>query len=266
VAVLTGAQDDADGAPGHSVWERLERCTGSDEVLAVQAAGLPQPDQLCGPFAARAALHAVLPGPQVPSLRTLAVEAGTHLWSADDPDSRPPGVAQQPWPAEEQGGDLPVAVDIQDAGTDAAGLATGIVRATRGAVGVVPVHRNEPGTWPVGTVTGLLSTLAAVPYPIGVVANVATGPLTGTDWDVGHFVVLWGLDRETGSVAVADSYDELTGQGAPPGCHLVHPADLAAALGAGPGRGLLLLTDPEHAALLAERCVEHGLVLETWRV
>ncbi|MCH1867875.1 hypothetical protein [Nocardioides sp. CFH 31398] len=266
MAVLTGVRDDADGAPDDSVWERLERCTGSEEVLAVQAAGLPQPDQLCGPFAARAALHAVLPAEQVPDLRTLALAAGTHLWGDDDPASRPPGVPQQPWRTDEQGGDLPVAVDAQDAGTDAAGLATGIVRATRGAVGVVPVRRDDAGAWPVGIVTGLLGTLAAVPYPVGVVANVTTGPLTGTGWDVGHFVVLWGLDRETGAVAVADSYAELTARGAPPGCHLVHPADLAAALGAGPGRGLLLLTDPEHAALLAERCVEHGLVLRTWRV
>jgi len=267
VAVLTAA-DQPHGAPD-SVWGRVQRCTGADAVLAVQSAGLPQPDQLCGPFAARAALHAVLPAERVPDLRTLALAAGTRLWAGDDPASRPPGVPQQRWRSSEHGGDLPVATAPDEAGTDAAGLATGIIRATGAAVAVVPVRRAEPGPWPTTDLTGLMSTVAATPYAVAVVANVATGPLDplGGDgsWDVGHFVVLWGYDRETGVVAVADSYAELTGQGAPVGCRLVHPDDLAAALGQGPGRGLLMLTGSEHAALLAERSVEHGLVLETWR-
>ncbi|WP_299053381.1 hypothetical protein [uncultured Nocardioides sp.] len=261
MAVLS-APDDTGAA---SVWARLLRCTGADEVLAVQSAGLPQPDQLCGPFAARAALHAVLPADAVPALADLALAAGTQLWPTDDPTSRPPGVPPQPWRAEERGGDLPVAATEAEAGTHAAGLAAGIIRATGGTVAVVPVRRTTPGPWSVGDVTGLLAAVAAAPYPIGVVGNVATGPLTDQVWDAGHFVVLWGLDPETGAVAVADSYGELTGQGAPPGCRLVHPADLAAALGQEPGRGLLMLTAPEHAALLAERAVAHGLVLETWQ-
>lgn len=262
MAVLTTADD-----PGTaSVWTRLQRCTGADAVLAVQSAGLPQPDQLCGPFAARAALHAVMAADDVPSLAELALAAGTRLWPTDDPTSRPPGVPPQPWRAEERGGDLPVAGAAADAGTDAAGLAMGVIRATGGTVAVVPVRRATPGPWPVTDLVSLLAAVAATPYPIGVVANVATGPLDEVAWDVGHFVVLWGLDPETGAVAVADSYEELTGQGAPPGCRLVHPDDLAAALGQEPGRGLLMLTGSEHAALLAERAVEHGMVLETWKV
>ena len=72
MAVLTAA-DQPHGAPD-SAWGRVQRCTGADAVLAVQSAGLPQPDQLCGPFTARAALHAVLPAERVPAA-TVAVDA-----------------------------------------------------------------------------------------------------------------------------------------------------------------------------------------------
>ncbi|WP_343899549.1 DUF6885 family protein, partial [Nocardioides aquaticus] len=56
---------------------------GADRVLAAHPAQLPQPDQLCGPFAARSALHALLDGTDVADLGDLALAAGTRVWPHD---------------------------------------------------------------------------------------------------------------------------------------------------------------------------------------
>ncbi|GAA1906923.1 hypothetical protein GCM10009737_04630 [Nocardioides lentus] len=259
MAVLSAATP-AGETPG------LVRFTGAEQVLAAQRASLPQPDQMCGPFAAHVALHALARGPQaIPGLLELARCAGTRVYPEDLPEARPPGVESVPLGWDE----LPHAPSPYDGGTEAAGLAAGLISCTGGMVGVVPVRQAAPGPWPAYELTTLLGDVAAAPYPVGVVANVATGPLGGIDgdttWDVGHFVVIWGLDADAGLVALADNYVQLTGEGMPPGCRLVTVEALGEALGQEPGRGLLLLAPPERAALLAERSVELGMVLEAWR-
>ncbi len=210
---------------------------GTGRVLAAQAATLPQPDQLCGPYAAHLALHAVLAEP--PPLAALALAAGTRVWPHDVPAWRPTGAAldRRCWDV------VPEAASPDESGTDAGPLVAGLpevcdvaVLAVAGAVATA------------ASCARLLDVLADGGVPVGVVAHVRTGPLappgTQRPWDVGHFVVLVSWDAATGEVGVADSYPETGAPGWPPACRGVDVAALASGLAAGPGRGLLLLVRP----------------------
>ena len=202
----------------------VRRLAGADAILAVHGPALPQPDQQCGPFAAWAALHAVLPDP--PSVTDLAVAAGTRIWPHDLPQWRPSGA-----PLDRSGWDvLPQAPTIELSGTDATGLARGLAR-------VVPTIGVIPARGP-GDTGALLHDLVELGRPAGVVANLRTGPVApdGSRWDVGHFVVLWGV--RDGGVAIADTYAELGAHGLPPGCRVVSDHDLDRATA---DRGLLVL-------------------------
>lgn len=240
-----------------TAWDEVRRFPGADAVLAAQAARLPQPDQLCGPFAAAAALHAVLADP--PVVVTLARLAGTAIWPHDVAEWRPAGA-----PLDRTGWDeLPSTDDRTTSGTDGAGLLAAIGPATGDRVVAVPA--SEPvGGWGAPAVGALLAGVAEASYDVGVVANVRTGPLGGVAgaWDVGHFVVLWGLAGDR--VAVADTYRELGEPGAPPGCRLVPLAALVAGLAAPPGRGLLLLVDRTDAAAATALVTGSGLRVGPW--
>ncbi|MGI8938519.1 MAG: DUF6885 family protein [Iamia sp.] len=236
---------------------------GADAVLAAQAASLPQPDQLCGPFAAHAALHAVLDHAQVPGMVRIAAASASAIWSHDVAGWRPAGA-----PLDRTGWDLlPTARDPEASGTDAAGLARGIAEVTGGAVAVVPVAGAGTDADP-DAVAALLVGIAGSEVPIGVVANVATGALDpDRDWDVGHFVVLWAVDAtdpEGGRVAVADSYREGGDPGEPAGCRWVPLARLADAIGDAPGRGLLLLVRADHASVATGLVTGAGLASTIW--
>lgn len=229
---------------------------GADRVLAAQAAALPQPDQLCGPFAAYAALHAVLPSP--PSMVDLARAAGTSIWPYDVSGWRPAGA---PW--DRTGWDeLPVAASEGGSGTDAAGLAIAVATLTRGAVEVVPVAGAGAD---VERVRALLAAVAGAAYPLGVVANVRTGALDpDAGFDVGHFVILWAYDGVHDLVSVADSYAELGTPGQPSGCREVDLSALVAAISAPPGRGLLLLARRSEADAARELVRAAGLSADLW--
>lgn len=242
-----------------TTWESVRRLRGADAVLAAQAARLPQPDQLCGPFAASAALHAVLADP--PGVLDVALLAGTAIWPHDVAAWRPAGA-----PLDRTGWDrLPRAGSPEESGTDGTGLLGAIGPATDDRVIAVPA--SGPA-WTARALGALLDGVAAASYPLGVVANVRTGPLggagrTGTTWDVGHFVVLWGLAGDR--VALADSYRELGAPEGPAGCRLVPLDALADALAAPPGRGVLLLVAAENAAATRALVRAAGLSLEPWR-
>lgn len=233
----------------------------AETVLSAQAAMLPQPDQLCGPFAARAALHAVLDPSDVPATIDIARAAGTSIWPHDIAEWRPAGAPLVPtgWDR------LPTAADIDSCGTDARGLAQGIVEATGGSVAVVPVSGEGADAVALGA---LLAAVAE--HPIGVLANVRTGAVDpDADWDVGHFMVLWAvdLDRPGGtSVAVADTYREVGAPGEPAGCRWVKLPRLAQGIDAAPGRGLLLLTGAGEAATVAGTVERSGLDSRIWSV
>lgn len=214
-------------------------------MLAAHAPVLPQPDQLCGPFAAHVALHAVLSAP--PSVTDLARAAGTAVWPHDVPQWRPAGAPLDTtgWSA------LRRATDRASSGTDAAGVARAVETLTDARV--VPAAG--------GPVGALLRALARRTTPVGVVANVRTG-LLGSSWDVGHFVVLHAVGAAR--VGVADTYAELGAPGSPPGCREVDVAALDAALRAAPGRGLLLLVRADDERSTRGEVADHGLSTDLW--
>ncbi len=232
---------------------------GAEHVLAAHGPALPQPDQLCGPFSACVALHAVLPDTDVPSLVTLATAAGTAIWPYDVAQWRPAGAPLDRTGWEE----LPQAVSDEASGTDAAGLIAGLGATVGERVCVVPVAGAESTAYALRT---LLTALVHAPHPLGVVAHLRTGPIApaGSGWDVGHFVVLCSIDPGRDEVTVGDTYAELTDARMPPGCRRVAINSLAEALATPPGRGLLLLVRTEDRAATRAMVTDAGLAIETW--
>ncbi|MBC3192109.1 hypothetical protein H7X46_13635 [Pseudonocardia sp. C8] len=200
--------------------------TGIDQLLAAHAAALPQPDQMCGPFAARLAVATLSAGP-VPELGAFARAAGTTIWPHDLAATRPPGAPPRTdaW----SGVDRAAAPDR--AGTSAPGVGRAVEELSGGALAAVPAS----GTWTPDRLRVLLDGLTGT--PVVPVANVETGwfvaagtpaaaleafletgddaGLPGPDWRAGHFVVLYG--REDGPagtlLAVADTYPQLGDRG-----------------------------------------------------
>ncbi len=216
-------------------------------MLTAHGPALPQPDQLCGPFAAWAAVHAVTDDP--PSVTELALAAGTRVWPHEVPAFRPPGA-----PFDRTGWEqLPVAASIEASGTDARGVTAGVA-ALCGQVGVVPAGGA-------GDVMGLLAALIDLDRPVGVVANLRTGLVAppGLTWDVGHFVVLWGVGGRR--VALADSYVELGAPGLPPGCRLVDGAAISEACAE---RGLLVLVDRDDVSAVGRLVAATGFTRRLW--
>ncbi len=234
---------------------------GADAVLAAQEAALPQPDQLCGPFAARAALHAVLDPLEVPTMVRIAAASATAIWPHDIAAWRPAGA-----PLDRTGWDpLPVAPDPEASGTDAAGLARGVAQVTGGSLAVVPVSGAGADA---DSLASLLVGIAGSEVPIGVVANVRTGALDPEiDWDVGHFVVLWAVDvagPDGARAAVADTYREVGALGEPAGCRWVPLERLAIAIDAAPGRGLLLMVRDDDVVTVTALVTAAGLEPTIW--
>lgn len=224
---------------------------GADRVLARHHEALPQPDQLCGPFSAHVALHALLEAP--PPVTALAVAAGTHVFASDVAEWRPPGTALHPagWDV------LPRTATPEESGTDAAGVAAGLSATT--SVEVVAARDLD--------VAGLGRLLVALTEgaEVGVLANVRTGAMDPDGpVDVGHFVVLHGVSADGSRVGVADTYDELGEPGQPPGCRVVTTAALHAGLAAPPGRGLLLLTAAADAGDVRRCVTEAGGSTDLW--
>lgn len=226
---------------------------GSPAVLAAHAEVLPQPDQLCGPFSAYVALHAL--GGSPPPLVSLAVAAGTTVWPHEVSTWRPPEAVPDRTGWER----LPTAGSAETCGTQAAGLAIGLGAVA--GVAVVPVPGGDRDA-----TERLLSALTRAGHPVGVLAHVRTGPIApaGLAWDAGHFVVLHGFEPDTGLVGVADTYPELGAPGQPPGCRTLVLDDLVAALRAEPGRGLLLLVRADDETTTRELVTSAGLTVGLW--
>ncbi|MCZ4521246.1 hypothetical protein O4220_22255 [Rhodococcus ruber] len=231
----------------------LRRFPGASIIVSELDRVLPQPDQLCGPFSASVALTAVM-GDDAPGVTAIAVASKSAIWPGEIDSARPPGT-----PRVTDGWDLlPRAASIDAAGTTAAGLARGIETATDHRVAVVPIM--GPGTEGLRL---LLDRLADVPFRFGSVANVHTAELTEFDWNVGHFVTVWGFDPVEDVVALADTYRELGDPDMPPGCRTVPTGTFASAMSE---RGLLLIVDSQdhHAAVGLVRSLE--LRHDVWSV
>ncbi|MDJ0392754.1 hypothetical protein QMK17_05360 [Rhodococcus sp. G-MC3] len=226
---------------------------GAAAVLAAQAALLPQPDQLCGPFSAAVALAGVLDD-AILSVAELAAASGTRVYPHEVPHSRPPGV-----PVTHSGGEALAQTDRPEcAGTTAAGLRKGIERATAGRVVVVPAQS------PSSTVIRLLlRDLLDSRLRFAVLAHVHTAPITELDWNVGHFVTMWGFDETSDTVAVADTYRELGTPDMPPGCRMVAVDALAVAMDA---RGLLILSHASNTSALIDLVHSIGVTSQIWSV
>lgn len=224
------------------------------EILDAHSAALPQPDQLCGPFSASVALAGILDD-AVPSVVELALASGSQVWPGDLAGARPPGVL-----VDRRGWDsLPTAVSPDRAGTDAAGLGEGIGTVCNGRVAVIPVAAPNADD-----LRRLLGHLTVGSLQFALLANLRTGVIVESDWDVGHFVILWGFDDTTDDVAVADTYAELGTAGMPPGCRLVKADSLADAMRVDGGRGLLMLVRTEMHDVALELVAGLGLNTDPW--
>lgn len=232
---------------------------GSDGVMAAHAPALPQPDQLCGPFSAQLALHAVLTDTDVPDVLALANASGTTIWPEDVSTHRPAGA-----PLVRTGWDeLPLASSAESGGTDAAGLIDGLAATVGAKVTVVPIPGAQLTAYRLGL---LLTAIAEAGFPLGLLAHVRTGPIAppGFDWDVGHFIVLIATDPSRGEVTVGDTYAEVTGPVMPRGCRVVRLAHLARALAAPPGRGLILLAGKADEMDTRAMVASAGLTIGSW--
>ena len=214
----------------------LLRFPGADRVLTAHRGALPQPDQLCGPFSAHVALHALVEASEVPTIGDIAAASGSAIWPYDVAEWRPTGVRSDrtDWDG------LPRARSREHCGTSLDGLRRGVEALAADQLTLLSVPAAELAS---PALRYLLVELMQSSTPVGIVANLRTGPIApdGVAWDVGHFVVLVALDPEQDDVLIGDTYVELTKPGMPPGCRTVSVAALSAALCAPPGRGLLVL-------------------------
>ncbi len=140
---------------------------------------------------------------------------------------------------------LPFVEDATVSGTTAAGVVGAIERLAGGALAAIPYG----GPWTAQTLDGLFELVAALDRPVTLIANLATHHLWGgrarldqlldhlyegaqsgppPDWDVGHFVCVFGRVRGPGGslYGVADTYPSL-GRG---GVHMQPAERLAAAI------------------------------------
>lgn len=244
-------------------------------LLAAHAAALPQPDQLCGPFAARLAVAALTDLP-VPEVAAFARAAGTAVWPHDVPDARPPGAP----PHTDAWDGVARAGTPEAAGTSAPGVGRAVTELSGGALAAVPAT----GDWTAGRLSTLLDALRDA--PVVVLANVLTGEfrgagapvaalerfldtgddavLPGPDWSVGHFVVLYGRRDGSGGMllAVADTYPQLGDRGR----HLQPVGRVAAALARDRPRsgGLVLVTPAGGRDAVAGAVRDAGLEVGWW--
>lgn len=249
---------------------------GAAELLAEQAAALPQKNGLCGPFCALLALRAAGVAGSADQDQ-VALIAGSVLPAA-------PG--QIPYPPGETGRDdfrlaLPRSADPDVAGTSAPGLMRAIERISGGSLAVVPAR----GEWTARRLRLLLDAVAGLPR-VAVLANIVTSPLwdhatpsselarylkegdhrsgRNSSWQVGHFVVLAGvLDGPAGTlVLILDGYPSLGAAG----LHLQPMQCLAAGLrrdGMPPG-GLLLVVDASQRHQMHRLVLDQGLQAQPW--
>lgn len=260
------------------LWDLVVPFAGTAPVLTEHGRALPQIDQLCGPFWARLALLTGTPGPgRLPSQVQAAEATGTQVHPALDADVRPSGQ-----PPNRTGWDqLPRATAPAHAGTSGRRLAAGVGDLAAGRLEAVPVS----GSWRPEQLGGLLAELADLPAFI--IANIATAALWGShsadsalrgylgsgddtggpppDWDVGHFVGIWGriVGNRGTLVAVADTYAVLGSHGR----HLQPLPRLARALGADSahrGRGLLVVGEPSLRTVVQDAAENVGLRTAFW--
>ena len=231
---------------------------GADRLLELHAAELPQKDELCGCFWTTLALRLHGEGPVEQD--DVALIAGSVITSHGHQHVLPFGQAgRNDFLAE-----LPLTEDDDASGTSAHGLARAVAEIAEGRLAALPVTGLDAAA-----VRALLHAAAESAAPVAVLANPQTGAFWGShptaaqlaaylergdldagppsDWAVGHFVGLLGLDEgRTGMlVTVADTYPAI-------GLGGVHVQPVECVVAALEGRGVLVIAEPAVAARVAE--------------
>lgn len=259
----------------------LTLLSGARALLEAHARELPQRDDLCGAFCGSLALNAagLLEHDGAPLDQDAAAQAAGSLVS------RVPDLAALPQ-GESGRRDYriqpPLIDDSSVSGTNCAGVLAAVEQLSDGALAALPYA----GPWTGPALSAVFEAAAALRRPASLIANVATRHLWGSsptlpellafllegaddgpppDWDVGHFVCVFGrLRGPSGSelYGIADTYPALGIRGV----H-VQPRDrLARALarpGMAPG-GLIAVVAREDAAAIREAAAACGLVEGAW--
>ncbi len=200
---------------------------GARTLLQVHARELPQRDDLCGAFCGALALQAaglVERADEPLDQDAVARVAGSLVSRTPDTSALPEGehgrrdYRIQP----------PLIVDASISGTNCAGVLRAIEQLSDERLCALPYA----GPWSGEALAGLFDAVAALAHPATLIANVATRQLWGSapsvdellgllldgsddgpppDWDVGHFVCVFGRMRGPGGelYGVADTYPAL---------------------------------------------------------
>ncbi|HEV3321870.1 MAG TPA: hypothetical protein VG147_06705 [Solirubrobacteraceae bacterium] len=267
---------------------------GARALLAFHARELPQRDDLCGAFCGALALHAAgierFAGERAgrtgePKVQTgepidqdaVALAAGSVVSAQQDVGNLPHGEAGR----RDYRLALPFVDDAAVSGTTAAGVVGAIEQLAGGALAAIPYA----GPWTAQTLDGLFELVAGLDRPVTLIANLATHHLWGgrarldqlldylydgeqsgppPDWDVGHFVCVFGRVRGPGGslYGVADTYPAL-GRG---GVHMQPAERLAAAIERRdkPAGGVVVVLATDDAARMRAGARELGLREDVW--
>jgi hypothetical protein len=253
---------------------------GARTLLEVHARELPQRDDLCGAFCAALALHAagiVEHDDEALDQDAVARAAGSLVSRIPDTSALPAG--------EHGRRDYRIAPPLIDdgsvSGTNCAGVLRAIAELSGGHLCALPYA----GPWSGEALAGLFDAVAALTRPATLIANIATRQLWGSgpsipqlldylldgaddgptpDWDVGHFVCVFGRTRGPGGelYGVADTYPAL-GVG---GVHVQPGERLARALerpDMAPG-GIIAAVAREDVATVRAAAARCGLVERAW--
>ncbi len=253
---------------------------GARDLLEAHARELPQRDDLCGAFCGALALSAAgfaERDGQPLDQDAVALAAGSTVSARADPRHLPHGETGR----RDYRLRLPFIEDAAISGTAAAGLVDAIVALAGDMLAAIPFR----GPWTAATLAGLFDALADLERPATLVANVATRHLWGgrpstaqvlshvldgddggppADWDVGHFVCVFGRLRGPGGslYGVADTYPAL-GNG---GVHLQPAQRLARAIERReePAGGAIAVTTVDDAPAVRAAAAAAGLTEGAW--
>jgi len=259
---------------------RFTPVPGAERLVELHAAELPQKNELCGAFWGTLALR--LAGITVDSEAVdqdaVGLAAGSVLSTAQE-DALPAGETGRT----DYRVSFPTIENVELSGTSVDGLVRAVGELSAGSVAAIPVA----GPWTPASVGVVLSAAEACTQACTVIANVATGHLWGArtpppilisyltsgnadvgappDWEVGHFVGMFGRIEGPGGtlVIVGDTYRSLGWQGV----HLQPIERLAHALartGSGRASGVVLVVSRDDASKVERALRGAGLEIRTW--
>ena len=264
---------------------------GARALLAAHARELPQRDDLCGAFCGALGLRAAgieeADGEEPLDQDAVALAAGSVVSALGDAGNLPHGERGR----RDYRLALPFVDDPAVSGTTAVGLIEAVTGLSGGRLTAIPYS----APWTAGTLGGLFELAATLERPVTLVANLATRHLWGghpraeeflgyllggapegsaadsgtrdgppPDWNVGHFVCVFGRLRGPGGslYGVADTYPSL----GTAGVHLQPQERLAAAIERRdmPAGGVIVIAFAQDAPAVRAGAAALGLVEGAW--